>query len=63
LWTYLYYVAYLKKKDPCLDTGVESYVRVQLEKQLLEWVPSRTSYIIGNSSRFKEIEEASEEAD
>jgi hypothetical protein len=46
LWTYVYYVAYLKKKDPTEDSGIESYVRSQLEYFSLEWIPSRTSFVL-----------------
>jgi hypothetical protein len=46
LWTYLYYIAYLKKKDPTEDSGIESYVRSQLEYYSLEWIPTRTSFVL-----------------
>lgn len=46
LWTYVYYVAYLKKKDPTEDSGIESYVREQLDSYSLEWIPSRTSFVL-----------------
>ena len=46
LWTYVYYIAYLKKKDPTEDSGIESYVRSQLEFYSLEWIPSRTGFVL-----------------
>jgi hypothetical protein len=46
LWTYVYYIAYLKTKDPTEDSGIESYVRNQLKHEYLEWIPTRTSFVL-----------------
>jgi hypothetical protein len=46
LWTYVYFVAYLKKKDPTEYNGIESYVRGEIDNRSLEWVPSRTSFVL-----------------
>jgi hypothetical protein len=46
IWNYVYYIAYLKEKDPTEDSGIESYVRSQVAEFSLEWIPSRTSYVL-----------------
>jgi hypothetical protein len=46
LWSYVYYVAYLRKKDPTEDSGIESYVRQQVNDLSLEWIPSRTCFVL-----------------
>mmetsp|Transcript_79933 Transcript_79933/g.159597 ORF Transcript_79933/g.159597 Transcript_79933/m.159597 type:complete len:192 (+) Transcript_79933:468-1043(+) len=46
LWTYVYYIAYLKTKDPTEDSGIETYVRKQLKHNYLEWIPTRTSFVL-----------------
>jgi hypothetical protein len=45
LWTYVYFLAYLKEKDPTEYNGIESYVKGEIDKMSLEWVPSRTSFV------------------
>jgi hypothetical protein len=46
LWSYVYYIAYLQKKDPTEDSGIESYVRQQVDDLSLEWIPSRTCFVL-----------------
>eukprot|EP00613_Pedinella_sp_CCMP2098_P026412 CAMPEP_0171704950 /NCGR_PEP_ID=MMETSP0991-20121206/12929_1 /TAXON_ID=483369 /ORGANISM="non described non described, Strain CCMP2098" /LENGTH=1839 /DNA_ID=CAMNT_0012294447 /DNA_START=377 /DNA_END=5898 /DNA_ORIENTATION=- len=46
IWTYVFYIAYLKKKDPTEDSGIETYVRSQLESSSVEWIPTRTGYVL-----------------
>jgi hypothetical protein len=41
----------LKAKDPSTDSGIESYVRSQLDDQIMEWIPTKTSYYL--KSRLK----------
>jgi hypothetical protein len=36
----------LKKKDSTEESGIESYVRSQIEVGSLEWIPSRTCYVL-----------------
>merc|ERR1711998_222103 len=48
IWSYLYFIAYLKEKDPTDYNGVETFVTGKLEKQDLKWVPTRTSWEIEN---------------
>jgi hypothetical protein len=45
-WTYVYYLAYLKKKGYEDDSGIESYVREEVAKKSLRWIPSRTSFFM-----------------
>ena len=33
LWMYIYYIAYLRKKDPTAESGIESFVRQQVSSQ------------------------------
>jgi len=44
LWTYVYFVAHLKRKDPTEDSGIESYVRGHLEANL-DWIPNKTCHV------------------
>ena len=37
LWNYLFYILYLKSKDPTEFTGVESYVFEQVSFLLCRW--------------------------
>ena len=39
IWNYLYYIAYLNKKDPTEYTGNESYVSENLKKNEINWFP------------------------
>ena len=48
MWNYLFFIAYLNKKDPTEYNGVESYVRNMLHNEDLNWVPVRTSWQIEN---------------
>jgi len=50
-WIYVHYIAYLKKKDPTEDSGVESYVRQQVEENALDWIPSRTSFFLESQGK------------
>jgi hypothetical protein len=45
-WTYVYYLAYLKKKGYEDDSGIESYVREEVAMKSLRWIPSRTSFFM-----------------
>jgi hypothetical protein len=46
IWTYVHYIAYLSRKDSNDDSGIETYVREQLKSDFLEWVPTRSSYVL-----------------
>jgi len=46
IWTYVHYIAYLSRKDSNDDSGIETYVRAQLKSHFLEWVPTRSSYVL-----------------
>jgi hypothetical protein len=46
VWTYVYFIAYLKAKDPTEHSGIESYVWSQLKEESLEWIPTRTSFVL-----------------
>ena len=43
LWNYLYFVMYLRQKDPNEYNGVEQYVADCLENENTSWFPARTS--------------------
>jgi len=46
IWTYVYFITYLQKKDASEDSGIEAFVRDQLSRQYLEWIPTRTSFVL-----------------
>lgn len=39
LWNYIYFLYNVKRKDHTEYTGVESFVREQLDNQEITWVP------------------------
>jgi hypothetical protein len=51
IWTYVHYIAYLKKKNPTEDSGIESYVRSQLDTVSIDWIPTRTSYVLESEGK------------
>ena len=46
MWSYVYYIHHIDKKNKSDFTGIESYVSDQLKRGQLKWVPSRTSWSI-----------------
>jgi hypothetical protein len=46
IWNYVFFIAYLKKKDCTEDIGVETFVRKELRQSSIDWVPSRTGYVL-----------------
>lgn len=59
VWLYLYFISYLKAKDPTEFNGVESHVTEKMNRQDLKWVPTRTSWEIENQL-FKNSESENE---
>ena len=39
MWAYIYYIAYLKDKDPNEYNGVESYIADKISKNNINWFP------------------------
>ena len=39
MWNYLFFLAYLSKKDPNEFTGIESYIQEKIENNDLNWFP------------------------
>ena len=46
MWSYLFYIYYLRKKDETEYNGIESFVSTQLESGALDWVPTKTSFVL-----------------
>lgn len=44
LWNYLFYIVYLKKKDPIDYNGTESYIYEKYEKDDISWFPIGKSF-------------------
>uniref|UniRef100_A0A7S2GQQ6 RyR/IP3R Homology associated domain-containing protein n=1 Tax=Octactis speculum TaxID=3111310 RepID=A0A7S2GQQ6_9STRA len=57
VWSYLFFIAYLKQKDHTECNGVETYVLKMFEREDLDWVPARTSWRIENAMNAKDGEE------
>jgi hypothetical protein len=51
LWMYVYFVAYLKEKDPTEYNGIESFVRGEIDNLSLEWLPNHTSFVIEDQDK------------
>lgn len=39
MWNYLFFIAYLKEKDPTELTGIEQFILDKVNKQDLNWYP------------------------
>jgi len=50
LWAYVFFLAYLKRRDKTKLNGVESYVTKQINTMSLEWLPFHTCFAIQDSS-------------
>lgn len=48
IWSYLYFICYLKQKDETEYSGVESYVARLLVDKSQDWLPARTSFAAQN---------------
>jgi hypothetical protein len=46
IWSYVFFICYLMRKDTTEYNGIESYIRGQLDSSALEWVPSKNSFEI-----------------
>lgn len=47
MWNYLFYIAYLKDKDPTEYSGIESYVMDKIKNEDTSWFPTfKYIYII-----------------
>ena len=62
VWSYIYYIDYLNTKDPTEFTGVEQYVKNQLDDNEMLWVPVRRAFAIQNNADFQKAQ-AEAEAD
>jgi len=40
MWNYLFYIAYLKDKDPTELSGIESYVADKIKNEDTSWFPT-----------------------
>ena len=56
IWRYIYYIDYLNDKDPTEFTGVEQYVKEQLDKNEMLWVPFRSAFAIQNHSVHQKMQ-------
>jgi len=39
MWNYVFFIAYLKSKDPTDYTGIESYIAAKIADSDLSWFP------------------------
>ena len=65
LWAYVFFMAYLKRRDKTKLNGVESYVTKQINTMSLEWLPFHTCFAIqdSNGSTVNGVSEDIEDAD
>jgi len=49
MWQYLYYIVYLRDKDPNLYTGSDQYVMNIIEKDGIEWFPVRRALSLSHT--------------
>lgn len=55
MWNYLFFIAYLKYKDPNEYTGIEQFVWQKIERKDLNWFP------FNKATELKGLEEDEEE--
>ena len=55
-WNYIFFLAYLKRKDETEYTGLESYVRAQIDRGEINWIPNRRAMAISPESNSEEAE-------
>lgn len=55
LWNYVYFIIYLKSKDPLDYNGTESYIAKKLEKGELSWFPMKRA--LGLSKKREQEED------
>ena len=48
MWNYVYYIAYLQDKQSTESTGIESYVQDKINKEEIQWFPTKQYYIFNN---------------
>ena len=49
-------LAYLKRKDETEYTGLESYVKAQIDRREINWIPNRRAMAISPESNSEEAE-------
>ena len=54
MWNYLFYIAYVREKEPTEYTGIESYVADQLARKEILWFPFNKALCLKGDA--KEIE-------
>lgn len=55
-WNYVFFIAYLLRKDETEYTGLESYVKEQYDRQELTWIPNLKTLSIKDMAYSEEIE-------
>jgi len=62
IWNYMFFINYVREKDPNFLDGIESYVMEQLDQPVpsLLWIPSRSSYTIQASKKEQETDNIQE---
>jgi ryanodine receptor 2 len=61
VWNYLFFIIYVKNKDPGELNGIESFVKECLENEDTSWFPQKTSWRIEYTNATMEDERAPEE--
>ena len=57
MWNYLFFIAYLKEKDPTELTGIEQFIIDKVEKQDLSWFPFNKARELEGMGEDEEEEE------
>lgn len=60
MWNYLFYIAYVREKEPTEYTGIESYVADQLERNEIQWFPYYRALCLKDDSAEMENKKAKE---
>lgn len=60
MWNYLFYIAYIREKEPTEYTGIESYVADQLDRNEIQWFPYYRALCLKDDSAEIESKKAKE---
>lgn len=48
MWNYVFYISYLKEKEPTEYTGIESYIGNKLKNYDNSWIPINKAMVLKN---------------
>lgn len=56
MWDYIYYVYAIKKKNVTEYNGIESYIKEEIDKENIRWLPFYRTTVLDNTSNKSEVQ-------